>query len=80
MLKIVCLALFIAAVSAGIPYKDCGMFYLASRLNILLQWSILLQLGHAEVTNVAISGCTTSPCTLHKGKEVTIDIDFTASE
>ncbi|CAG2164347.1 unnamed protein product [Oppiella nova] len=59
MLKIVCLALFIAAVSAGIPYKDCG---------------------HAEVSNVAITGCTTSPCTLHKGKQVTIDIDFTANQ
>jgi hypothetical protein len=25
MLKVVCLTLFIAAVSAGIPYKDCGI-------------------------------------------------------
>ncbi|CAG2114483.1 unnamed protein product, partial [Medioppia subpectinata] len=35
--------------------------------------------GHSEVTNVAITGCTTSPCTLHKGKEVTIDIEYTAN-
>ncbi|CAG2178322.1 unnamed protein product [Oppiella nova] len=59
MLKVVCLTLFIAAVSAGIPYKDCA---------------------HSEVIDVAISGCTTSPCTLHKGKEVQIDIQYKANQ
>ncbi|CAG2109724.1 unnamed protein product, partial [Medioppia subpectinata] len=53
-----CLTLFIAAVTAGIPFKDCGQF---------------------ELKSVEVSGCTTSPCTLHKGNEITININYTAS-
>ncbi|CAG2115870.1 unnamed protein product [Medioppia subpectinata] len=59
MLKVVCLALFVAAVSAGIPYKDCG---------------------HSEVTSLEVSGCPSAPCILHKGKETTFTIKYTANQ
>ncbi|CAG2107568.1 unnamed protein product [Medioppia subpectinata] len=58
MLITFCLTLFIATVTAGIPFKDCGQ---------------------SELRSVEVSGCTTSPCTLHKGNEITININYTAS-
>ncbi|XP_054160242.1 mite group 2 allergen Lep d 2-like [Oppia nitens] len=59
MLKFVCLALAVAVVSAGLPYKDCA---------------------NKEVTNVEITGCTTSPCTLHKNQKITITIDYVGNQ
>ncbi|XP_054154518.1 mite group 2 allergen Lep d 2-like [Oppia nitens] len=36
--------------------------------------------GHHEVTDFEITGCTTNPCTLHKGQEITITIEFIANQ
>ncbi|CAG2110887.1 unnamed protein product, partial [Medioppia subpectinata] len=43
-------------------------------------WPPPIDCGHAEITNIDITGCTTIPCTFHKGKEVTIDIDYIANQ
>ena len=36
--------------------------------------------GNGEVIDVKVTNCDGATCTLHKGKEVTITVDFTASE
>ncbi|CAG2111596.1 unnamed protein product [Medioppia subpectinata] len=36
--------------------------------------------AHHEVTDFEITGCTTNPCTLHKGSNITVTVEFVANQ
>jgi hypothetical protein len=85
MLRFLCFTLLASLVSAGvITFKDCGQFY-TLKIQLITFWNCFFKIfysnvGHAEVKSVEVSSCSSSPCTLHKGKDVTLNVHFTASK